>query len=406
MLTNTNMTDYKNLLKSALDDFKRNKVRTLLTSLGIMVGVMSVVLLIALGLGLKNYIEGQFESMGANLVMILPGSGFTGEGGGGFGGQGIVGGVSFDEKDVKSLSRISEIDYVAPIFMKGTIVESTDTEKYGSIMGIDEDGFKIMNLETETGNLFDKGDVQNSSKVAVLGTTMATDLFEDINNAIGKTIRFENQRYKVVGVAKKKGDRDMDTAIFVPYRSTFGNLNPDKEFFAIYLGIKSDDLVTDAKKKAEEVLLKRYDEEDFAVTEQSELLNSVNQIFGMINAILIAIGSISLFVGGIGIMNIMYATVTERTKEIGIRRAIGATEKDILLQFLTESVVLSLLGGIVGLILSALIVWGIRFFFPASLNLVAILVALFVSSGIGVVFGVFPARRAAKLSPIEAIRYE
>jgi len=153
-------------------------------------------------------------------------------------------------------------------------------------------------------------------------------------------------------------------------------------------------------------LLKRYKEDDFSVTEQDQILSSVNQIFTIINSILLAIGSISLFVGGIGIMNIMYATVTERTKEIGIRRAIGATQKDILTQFLTESIILSLLGGIGGLLVSALLVWIIRFFFPASLNLIAILVAIFVSSAIGIIFGVFPARRAAKLSPIDAIRYE
>lgn len=400
------MKAYKILLKSAFDDFKRNKVRTFLTSLGIMVGVLSVVLLIALGLGLKNYIQGQFESMGANLIMILPGSGFTGEGGASFGGQGTVGGVSFDEQDLNSLSRISEIDYVVPIFMKGTSVESAGTSKFGSVMGINEDGFKLMNIEVESGKLFGKSDLQRSSKVAVLGNTMATDLFKEAGAAVGKTIRFENQRYKVVGVSKKKGDQQADTAIFVPYKATYGSLNPDKKFWAIYLGIKSDDLLSIAKKKAEETLLKRYNEEDFAVTEQSELLSSISQIFSIINTVLIAIGSISLFVGGIGIMNIMYATVTERTKEIGIRRAIGATQKDILLQFLTESIVLSLLGGIAGLTVSAIIIWVVRIFFPASLNLVAVLIAIVVSSAIGILFGVFPARRAAKLSPIEAIRYE
>lgn len=400
------MKSYINLIKSSFDDFKRNKVRTFLTSLGIMVGVLSVVLLIALGLGLKNYIEGQFQSMGANLIMILPGSGFTGEGGGNFGGQGTVGGVSFDEKDVNKLKRISGIDYVVPIFMTSTAVESASAKKVGSIMAISDDGFKLMNVETEFGKLFEKADVLGGSKVAVIGNTMAVDLFTDVDKAIGKVIRFEDQRFKVVGVAKKKGDRQADTAIFIPYRTAYNNINPDKKFWAIYLGVKSDNLIKDVKKKAEEELAKRYNVDRFAVTEQAELLNSINQIFGIINTVLIAIGSISLFVGGIGIMNIMYATVTERTKEIGIRRAIGATEKDILSQFLTESVVLSLLGGIVGLILSAIIIWGIRFFFPASLNLVAVLVALFVSSGIGIVFGVFPARRAAKLSPIDAIRYE
>ncbi len=394
------------LAKAALADFSRNKVRTALTSLGIMIGVLSVVLLIALGLGLKNYIEGQFESMGANLIMILPGSGFTGEGGGGFGGQGTVGGVSFDERDVASLMRVSELDYVVPIFMKGTSIEAGAEKKFGYLMGMNEEGFKLMNVEAEFGELFGKSDVTSGSKIGVLGNVIAGKLFGTAGDAIGRTVRFESQRFKVIGVAEKKGDNEADNAFFVPYKTTFGSINPDKKFWGIYLGVKSDDMVADAKKKAEEALLKRYDKDDFAVTEQSELLNSINQIFGIINAVLIAIGSISLVVGGIGIMNIMYATVTERTKEVGIRRAVGATEKDILLQFLTESLILSLFGGLLGLILASVIVLIVRIFFPASINLFSVVITLLISSGIGIFFGVFPARRAAKLPPIEAIRYE
>ena len=397
---------YLHLIKTALEDFKRNKVRTALTSLGIMIGVLSVVLLIALGLGLKNYIEGQFESMGANLILILPGGGFTGEGGGGFGGAAIVGGASFDEKDVNSLKRISEIDYVVPVFMKATTIEGAGEKKFGYIMGINDDGFKLMNIEPEFGELFTKSESQASSKVGILGNVIAANLFSTTSNAVGKTIRFENQRFKVIGVAKKKGDQEMDSAIFIPYKTTYGGLNPDKTFWSIYLGVKSDDMVSIAKTKAENALLDRYDEDDFAVTEQAELLNTINQIFSIINSVLIAIGSISLIVGGIGIMNIMFATVTERTKEVGIRRAVGATENDILKQFLTESVLLSLFGGALGLILASLIILIVRIFFPVSLNLLAVLISLVVSSAIGIFFGVFPARRAAKLPPIEAIRYE
>ena len=371
-----------------------------------MIGVLSVVLLIALGLGLKNYIEGQFESMGANLILILPGSGFTGEGGGSFGGAGTVGGVSFDEQDVRSLERIAEIDYVVPVFMKGTSIEGGGEKKYGYVMGMNDDGFKLMNLEAEEGELFKKSDIQASSKVGVLGNVVAENLFDTPKNAVGKTVRFEDQRFKVIGVAEKKGDQEADNAFFIPYRTTYGNLNPDKTFWSIYLGVKSDDMVSLAKTKAENVLLKRYDKDDFAVTEQSELLNTINQIFSILNTILIAIGSISLLVGGIGIMNIMFATVTERTKEVGIRRAVGATENDILKQFLTESVLLSLFGGLLGLLFASLIVFGIRFFFPAAISVFAVLISLVVSSAIGIFFGVFPARRAAKLPPIEAIRYE
>ncbi len=402
-----NRNEYIHLIKAAIEDFRRNKVRTALTSLGIMIGVLSVVLLISLGLGLKNYIEGQFASMGANLVLVLPGSGFgTGGGGGSFGGQGIIGGVNFDERDVASLKRIPELNYVMPVFMKSTSAEAGGNKHFGSIFAINEEGFKLMNVEAESGRLFGKSDVAAASKIGVLGNTTAQKLFGGSEDAVGKTVRFEGLRFKVIGVAKKKGDSDADNAIYVPYKATFGNINPNKTFFGIYLGVSDQSMIASAKKKVEDTLLRRYKKDDFSVTEQSELLSSINQIFNIINTVLIAIGSISLIVGGIGIMNIMYATVTERTKEVGIRRAVGATQRDILLQFLTESVVLSLFGGLLGLLLAGIIVLIVRLFFPAGMNLFAVLLTLGISSAIGIFFGVFPARRAAKLPPIEAIRYE
>jgi putative ABC transport system permease protein len=401
------MKQYKYLIKASFDDFKRNKVRTLLTSLGIMVGVLSVVLLIALGLGLKNYIQGQFESLGANLLIIFPGNVFSeGSGAGGNFGAGFAGGANFDEKDVKTLSKVSNVNYVVPVFMKSLVFETGKEKATGNIMATNEDVFKLLNLEILEGREFSKSDVLGKSKKAVLGYTIAEKLFIDPKVAIGKTVKANDQRYVVIGVSKKKGDREADSGVFVPYSSTFGNINPDKTFLTIYLGASSDKTIQNVKEDAKNALLKRYKVDDFSVTEQSQILSSINSIFAIINSVLIAIGSISLFVGGIGIMNIMYATVTERTKEIGIRRAIGATEKDILLQFLSESVVLSLLGGVIGLVVAIIIVLIVRIFFPASINIVAVVVAIFVSSAIGIFFGIFPAKRAAKLSPIEAIRYE
>jgi putative ABC transport system permease protein len=399
-----NYNEYIHLTKAAFEDFRRNKVRTALTSLGIMIGVMSVVLLIALGLGLKNYIEGQFESMGANLVMIMPGSGFGSEGG--FGAGMVGGGAEFDEKDINSLSRISGIKYTVPVFFKSTGIESGGEKKSAYIMGVNEDFFGLMNKKVIGGELFTKSDVASGAKVAVLGNTTADDLFENPEDSVGKTIRFENLRVKVIGVMEKSGDNEMDKSAIIPYRTTYGSLNPDKSFWSIYLGVESKDDVAAVKERAKDTLLKRYKVDDFSVTEQSEILSTVNQIFDIINTILIAIGSISLLVGGIGIMNIMYATVTERTKEIGIRRAVGATQKDIMLQFLTESLILSVFGGLLGLVMASLIVFVIRFFFPASINLFSVIITFVISSGIGVFFGVFPARRAASLTPIEAIRYE
>lgn len=393
------------LLKAAYADFKRNKVRTFLTSLGILIGVLSVVMLIALGLGLKNYISQQFESLGANLLAVMPGSGF-GEGGGRNFGAGFLGGIEFDEKDVNLLQRIPEIDYIAPVYFQSTPVESSGKKELGYIMASNEDLFKLLNLEPLEGNLFTKGDVSSRNKVVVLGYTLAEKLFENPKDSVGKTIRVSNQRFKVIGVAKKKGDNEQDVGLFIPYKTVAGNINKNKTFYTIYLGVESKDLISEAKRKAEDALSKRYDEDEFSVIEQAKILSTIDQIFSIINGVLVAIGSISLLVGGIGIMNIMYASVTERTKEVGIRRAVGATKDDILVQFLTESVVLSLFGGLMGLIISSLLVLIIRNFFPASINLLSVFVALFVSSAIGIFFGVFPAKRAANLPPIEAIRYE
>lgn len=397
-----NTKEYIHLVKAAIEDFRRNKVRTALTSLGIMIGVMSVVLLIALGLGLKNYIEGQFESMGANMVIIMPGSGLTG---GNFG-AGTVGGVEFDERDINSLSRVEDAKYIIPIFFKSAGVEVGGEKKMATIMGVNEEYFDLVNKEATAGEFFTKSDVTSKAKVAVLGNTVADDFFDSPEDAVGKTIRSDELRLKIIGVIEKTGDRDQDTAVVIPYKTTYGSLNPKKTFWSIYVGVESKDDVEKVKAQIKETLGKRYKTDDFSVTDQTELLSTINQIFNIVNSVLIAIGSISLIVGGIGIMNIMYATVTERTKEVGIRRAVGATQKDILLQFLTESLILSVFGGVLGLVVASLIVLVVRIFFPASINLFSVIITFLISSGIGVFFGVFPARRAARLSPIEAIRYE
>jgi putative ABC transport system permease protein len=396
------LTGSFHLLVSALADFRRDKVRTALTSLGITVGVLSVVLLIALGLGLKNYIQKQFEGLGANLIMVMPGAGI---GGGGMP-AGIVGGTEFDEKDVRDLKKVIGLEYVVPVYFRSASIATADKEKIGYVMGVNEEIFPLMNAQIYAGELWGKTEVGKKSKVAVLGFTKAEQLFPNVNDAIGKTIRIEGLRLKVVGVTKKSGDNEMDSSALIPYTTTFGSLNPKKTFWAIYLGVPTESEVASVSEEAKKILLKRYDKDKFSITEQSQILSTVNQIFGIINVVLVAIGSISLVVGGIGIMNIMYATVTERTREIGIRRAIGATKRDILLQFLTESTMLAVFGGLFGLILAIGIVLLVRIWFPVALNLTAVLVAIGVSSAIGIFFGVSPAKKAADLSPIDAIRYE
>ncbi len=399
------MTQLIHLIKTAFADFRRNKVRTVLTSLGITIGVLAVLMLVAIGIGLQNYLKQQFESLGSNLILILPGGGFTGEGGGAFG-PGLIAGAKFDEKDIAALEKIPELAYIVPASIATTTVEGGGEETTGYAQGTNEQIFKALNIEPVAGEIFSKADVQRRAKIVFLGFSIAKKLFGNPDDAVGQTVRLKNQRFRVIGVGEKKGDNEMDNGALIPYKTTFGTINPTETFFSIYIGADTEDNVEIVKNKAEEILLKRYDEEDFSVAEQSEILATFNQIFGIVNIVLVAIGSISLVVGGIGIMNIMYATVTERIKEVGVRRAVGATQNDILLQFLTEAVLLSIIGGGLGLILAAIVVLLIQPFFPVDLNFFAVVITLAISSGIGIFFGVFPARRASKLPPIEAIRYE
>jgi len=404
------MQYYIFIIKSALEDFLRNKMRTFLTSLGILIGVASVVLLLAFGLGLKEYIRSQFNSLGTNLVFILPGKIFNSGGGFNNSGGASIGTISFDEKDLTKLKRIKEAEYVLPNYTKSITVEANGKSEPSTLYGVPEDIFPARNLEIETGRVFEKTDVDRRNKVIVAGPKIIDKLFSQRAEAIDAKIRINNMSFKIIGILKSKGGGgfggpDFDSFIYMPYKTAY-IFNTEKEFKTILLKAKTEDLVPALKQKAEEVLLKRYEEDDFSITEQTEILNTISSIFSVLNTFLLAIGAISLIVGGVGIMNIMYVSVTERTREVGIRRAIGATKRDVLLQFLTEAVLLSVFGGAAGLLLAYGVVLLIQDFFPAYIDFLSVVIAIGVSSAIGVSFGVFPAKKAAELSPMEAIRYE
>lgn len=396
------------ILRTALEDFRRNKVRTFLTSLGILIGVASVVLLISFGLGLKEYIKNQFESLGTNLIVVLPGKVFSG---GSFrSGASGLGGVKFDERDVAKLKRIPSVNYVVPIFTRSVSITGGKKTEISDLYATTADMFPIRNLEIDQGRLFKKTDVEKRSKIVVIGPVLAKNLFGSSASALGRNVQIEGQSFRIIGILKSKGGGgfggpDFDSFTYTPYKSAY-SFNPDKNFVGIYVKVANEDAVNIAKARVTDTLLIRYKEDDFTVVEQTEILNAVSSIFSVLNTLLVFIGGISLLVGGIGIMNIMYVSVVERTREIGIRRAIGATSRDILSQFLAESVILSLLGGLGGVAISYIIVFFVQSVFPAYVDVTSVLVAFGVSSLIGIIFGVFPARKAANLSPIEAIRYE
>lgn len=400
------MSHFIFVLKSAFEDFSRNKGRTFLTSLGIVIGVLSVVILIAFGLGLKKYINDQFQSLGSNIIRVVPGQILKG---GSFSSSGLST-IRFDSRDILKLERVKSASYVIPIVTRAITVSMGKGTEPATLYASTADIFIALNLKAHYGIIFTKTDVEKRAKTVVIGPKIATKLFGTEEAALGKNIKVDSQNFRVQGVLESKGGGgfggpDLDSFIYMPH-TTAQVFNPDKKFYAIIVKSSSDVSIETAKSEIKTALLKRYKEDDFSVIDQAELLGAIEGIFGMLNTVLVAIAAVSLVVGGIGIMNIMYVTVTERIKEIGIRRALGARTSDILLQFLIESVALSILGGLMGLILAYIIVFFMQSFFPAYIDVNSVILALGVSSLIGVIFGVFPAKKAADLSPIDAIRNE
>lgn len=401
------------LIKSSLRSILKNKVRTMLTSLGIIIGVTSVILLTSIGTGLKSYITKEFDNLGANTIFISPGKIFNDNGGfnNSGGGAGRFVSTSFTNEDISALKRSLRGNTIVPVTVSSVDIESPNfTKSEASIVGSTHQYGESSNNLPSTGNgrWFTKEEEDKKAAVLILGNTIANDLFPS-GNALGKRVSIRNKQFKIIGVLDKKGGSfggpDVDQYAFAPIGIAF-NLNGDQKINQVLIKTPSKDVVAQTKIDTEKVMLKRFEEDAFTVFDSSQLLNSINTIISTLTVGLAGIAAISLVVGGIGIMNIMLVTVSERTKEIGLRKAIGAYPRAILIQFLIEAIILSCFGGLIGVILGWLGSLAINNFFPAQVTFQSIAIAFGVSAAVGIIFGVAPARKASKLSPIEALRYE
>lgn len=398
------------LFHSSVRSILKNKSRTILTSLGIIIGVTSVILLTSIGNGLKNYINQQFESMGSNLVMLMPGKMFDDNGGFNQSESSMFVSVSFDAKDIRNLKREFKNLPILPINMTTVEVKRGNVIKKNiTLVGTSEDYGKYLNTtpKPNKGAWFNKEDVEKQSNVVILGSKIAQDLFPN-SNPLNKKIIINSRDFKVIGIAEKKGSLGGggdDSLIYAPSK-TVSSMSGNDKIQEIVIKANDKSEIENVKSQAKKIFLKRYKEDTFSVFDSSQLLNSINSIISILTIGLAGIAAISLVVGGIGIMNIMLVSVTERTKEIGLRKAIGAYPRAILIQFLIEAIILSCLGGLVGILLGFLGTLAINPFFPAKITLSSVILAFSVSSAVGIIFGVTPARKASKLSPIEALRYE
>jgi len=402
-----------NLINIALNAIRRNKVRTFLTMLGIIIGISSVIAMLAIGQGSKESIQQQISSMGSNMVMVRPGS----ESHGGVR-MASSSTQSLSLKDVKAI--IEESQYVSAVSPQvnssGQVIYSSNNWPT-SIIGSNQDYFSIRKLSLESGSTFSERDILTSAKVCVLGQTVVENLFPDGEDPIGKTIRFNKIPFKVIGVLNEKGEntfgQDQDDIIIAPYTTVQKRILAITHLQEIFASAKSEEVAEEAADEIEGILrtqhkLSAEDEDDFHVRTQYELINTFSSTSEMLTILLAAIASISLVVGGIGIMNIMYVSVTERTREIGLRMSIGARGMDILFQFLAEAVFICFTGGLIGVGLGIGSTYLVNTFlgWPTAITDYSIVLSFLVCVLLGIFFGWYPAKKAANLDPIDALRYE
>ena len=412
--------NYSNLFKIALRAIAANKMRSFLTALGIIIGVASVIAMLAIGQGSKKSIQENIAQMGSNMIMINPGA------------DRGPGGVRQDASSMETLkltdyqSLKDECNYISAI---SPVVNKSGQFIYGNnnapstIYGVNTDYLTIRQLSVDDGEMFTDEDIKASAKVCVLGQTVVDNLFPDGSDPIGRVVRFNSIPFRVIGVLKKKGyntmGMDQDDLVLAPYNSVMKRILAQTYLGSINCSAITEGLTDKATDEITTILRRNHklkdatdtqeaDDDDFNIRSQEELASMMNSTTDMMTILLGCVAGISLIVGGIGIMNIMYVSVTERTREIGLRMSVGARGVDILNQFLIEAILLSVTGGIIGVIIGVGSSYAIKFVahWPIYIQPWSIVMSFAVCTFTGVFFGWYPAKKAAQLDPIEALRYE
>lgn len=402
-----------NLFKIALRALANNKLRAFLTMLGIIIGVASVIAMLAIGQGSKRSIQQQISEMGSNMIMIHPGAEMRG-------------GVRQDPSSMQTLklenyetlcNECMFLSGISPnVSSSGQLIAGPNNYP-SSVSGVSIDYLKIRQLTVEQGEMFTENDIQTAAKVCVIGKTIVDNLFPDGTDPIGKIIRCNKIPFRVVGVLKSKGynsmGMDQDDVVLAPYTTVMKRLLAQTYLSGIFASALTEDMTQEAVDEITTILrrehkLKASDDDDFTIRTQQELSSMLNTTTDLMTTLLACVAGISLVVGGIGIMNIMYVSVTERTREIGLRMSVGARGVDILSQFLIEAILISITGGLIGVIIGCGASWIVKSaaHWPIYIQAWSVFLSFAVCTVTGVFFGWYPAKKAADLDPIEAIRYE
>ena len=398
-----------NLLESfsiAIRALTANKVRSALTMLGVIIGVAAVILLVSIGTGVQKQVTGSIEGLGSNLLFVFPGNMSEGGGGGGGGGMGGIR-KEFSLDDAQSVQvRLGADAIVVPVVQGATSLRAGSKTWRTSISAGSEKGLEVFTADMAQGRFYNRGEVVSGRRVILLGATVRDELFPG-QNPVGRTVAVDGQPFNVIGHFQATGGSfsgDQDNTVYMPV-TTAQQLLGSKDISSIIIKAVKADEVEIVKARVQQMLRPKFKDE-FTVFTQEQTLGLLSALLGTLTAMLAGLASISLLVGGIGIMNIMLVSVSERTREIGIRKAVGARTYDILSQFVIEAVVLSVLGGAIGILVGAGGAAALHRWVPAEVTPWAVALAFVFSAGVGVFFGVYPAYRASRLDPIDALRYE